>query len=236
MHYLRNTDRAQVRVVYPDLALTSADGARAVLVTHGHYMERVGTLFSAMARMADPSIPPLDDVDLDRARELGLGRFLLGVHGALDTDRRHDREALRLDAGSARRLGHARRSGLERHQTIRVAWLAKLESWGIRRVVGRIVASKLHERERNQTDEVLGEGSRRGLTAYLAAMRHTFAREWDRPLPGDVTMVVGHTHKPFSEWWDEARLAGGGCASSTPAAGWSTTWRRNRSWAVPSCS
>ena len=35
-----------------------------MFVTHGHYMESVGTAFSAMARLVDPSAPPLDNVDL----------------------------------------------------------------------------------------------------------------------------------------------------------------------------
>ena len=48
----------------PTLPSTSPDGRRAVFVTHGHYMESVGTLFSAMARLVDPSAPPLDNVDL----------------------------------------------------------------------------------------------------------------------------------------------------------------------------
>jgi hypothetical protein len=41
-------------------------------------------------------------------------------------------------------------------------------------------------------------------------LRHGFAREWDRPLLGEVTMVAGRTHKPFSQWWrDPAWPAGG---------------------------
>ena len=41
-------------------------------------------------------------------------------------------------------------------------------------------------------------------------MRNTFERQWERPLPSDVTMVVGHTHKPFSEWWEEPAWPAGG--------------------------
>jgi len=88
--------------------------------------------------------------------------------------------------------------------------LGRVEAWGIRRGLGRLVAGRLHERERDQTDEVLSAGSRKGLAAYLAAQRHTFARQWQAPLPGDVTIVTGHTHKPFSEWWEEGEWPGGG--------------------------
>ena len=166
VHYLRNTERAQVRVVYPDLALTSADGQRAVFVTHGHYMEPVGTLFSAMARLADPSSPPLDNVDLIERENWAWVDFFWGSMG------RSTRTGALIeklyDSMQDPRAVQAMLGGLAlsvtKHQS---PWLAKLEGWGIRRVVGRIVTNKLHERERNQTDEVLGEGSRRGLTLVL---------------------------------------------------------------------
>jgi hypothetical protein len=209
VHYLRDTDRAQVRVVYPDLALTSADGQRAVFVTHGHYMEPVGTLFSAMARLADPSAPPLDNVDLIERENWAWVDFFWGSMG------RSTRTGALIeklyDSMQDPRAVQAMLGGLAlsvtKHQS---PWLARLEGWGIRRVVGRIVTNKLHERERNKTDEVLGEGSRRGLSAYFAAMRNTFERQWERPLPADVTMVVGHTHKPFSQWWNEPVWPAGG--------------------------
>jgi Calcineurin-like phosphoesterase len=202
VHYLRSTGRAQVRVVYPDLALTSPDGQRAVFVTHGHYMEQVGTLFSAMARLADPSSPPLDNVDLIERENWAWVDFFWGSMGRSTRtgavieklyDSMQDPRAVQTMLGGLA-------LGVTKHQN---PWLAKLEGWGLRRVVGRIVTNRLHERERNNTDEVLAEGSRRGLSAYLTAMRNTFERQWERPLPADVTMVVGHTHKPFSEWWDE---------------------------------
>jgi hypothetical protein len=209
VHYLRGTERAQVRVVYPDLALTSLDGERAVLVTHGHYMERVGTLFSAMARLADPSSPPLDDVDTIERENWAWVDFFWGSMG------RSTRTGALIeklyDSMQDPRAVEAMLGGLAAAVTKRQnPLLGKIESWGIRRAVGHIVAGRLHERERDQTGEVIGAGSRQGLAAYFTAMRNTFARQWERPLPSDVTMVVGHTHKPFSQWWDDPGWPAGG--------------------------
>jgi hypothetical protein len=209
VHYLRDTERAQVRVVYPDLALTSPDGQRAVFITHGHYMEPVGTLFSAMARLADPSSPPLDSVDLIERENWAWVDFFWGSMG------RSTRTGALIeklyDSMQDPRAVQAMLGGLAlsvtKHQN---PLLARIEGWGIRRVVGRIVDNKLHERERNRSDEILGEGSRRGLAQYFAALRNTFERQWKRPLPADVTMVVGHTHKPFSQWWEEPAWPAGG--------------------------
>ena len=202
-------ERAGVRVVYPALALTSPDGERAVLVTHGHYMDRVGTLFSVMARLFDPSAPPLDDVDVIERENWAWVDFFWGAMGRSTRmgalvekiyDSMQDPRAIEA------LLGALAASVTKRQNAV----LRRVESWGIRRVLGRIVAGRLHERERDQSGEVLSQASRAGLAAYFEALRHTFEREWDGPLPHDVSIVVGHTHKPFSEWWDAPAWPAGG--------------------------
>jgi Calcineurin-like phosphoesterase len=209
VHYFRESKRGRVRVVYPDLALTNADGTRAVLVTHGHYMERVATLLSAMSRLFDPSAPPLDDVDLIERENWAWVDFFWGSMGRTTRagalieqlyDSLQDQRAIEsmLAALAVSATKHAN------------PVLRKVESWGIRRGLGHLVASRLHERERDQTAMPLSDGSRQGLATYLAAMRHTFARQWQGPLPADVTIVTGHTHKPFSEWWEDAAWPAGG--------------------------
>jgi len=209
LDYLRKSARAKIRVVYPVLALTSPDGGRAVLITHGHYMERVGTLFSAMARVADPSTPPLVDVHEIERENWAWVDFFWGSMGRSSRagalveklyDSMQDPRAVQT------MLGGLAVSVTKRQNPL----LARLEGWGIRRAAGHIVAARLHERERDRTGEVITANSRHGLAAYLTAVRHSFAREWDRPLPGDVTMVVGHTHKPFSQWWSDPEWPAGG--------------------------
>jgi len=209
VHYLRKSERAKVRVVYPDLALTSSDGERAVLVTHGHYMERVGTLFSAMARLFDPSAPPLDDVDLIERENWAWADFFWGTmgrstHAGALVEKLYD--SMQDPRAVEAMLGALAVSATQHARPL----VARIEGWGIRRGLGRIVAGRLLERERGQVEEVLSKGSRAGLVSYLAAMRHSFARQWQQPLPADVTIVTGHTHKPFSEWWEDADWPGGG--------------------------
>jgi len=80
----------------------------------------------------------------------------------------------------------------------------------VRRVLGRIVEGRLHERERDRAHEVLGSGARAGLTSYLAALRRTLEKQSGSALPADVSVITGHTHKPFSEWWDDDSWPGGG--------------------------
>jgi hypothetical protein len=209
LDHLGKSRRFNVRVMYPDLALMSPDVARAVLVTHGHYMERVGTLFSAMARLFDPSAPPLDDVDLIERENWAWVDFFWGTMGR-STHAGALVEQL-YDSMQDPRAVEATLGGLAMSVTRQSSPLVrKGESWGIRRVLGRIVAGRLHERERDQAGAVLGEGSRQGLKTYFNAMRHAFDREWDGPLPNDVSIVVGHTHKPFGEWWVDGGWPSGG--------------------------
>jgi hypothetical protein len=201
--------RVKVRVVYPDLALPSADGRRAVLVTHGHYMEGVGTLLSTVARLFEPSMPPLDDVDAFERENWAWVDFFWGALGRSSGtgsvierlyDSMQDTRAIETLLGSLM-------AGVTQHQS---PLLRKVESWGVRRVLGRIVEGRLHERERDRAHEVLGKGARAGLTAYLAALRHGLQRQTGGPLPTDVSVITGHTHKPFSEWWNDDGWPGGG--------------------------
>jgi hypothetical protein len=198
-----------LRVFYPDLALMSEDGERTVLVTHGHYMESVATLFSAMVRLFDASAPPLDDVDVIERENWAWVEFFWGTMGR--TSRTGALIERLYDSMQDRRAVEAMLAGLAVNITRRKPVVVrKAESWAIRHVVADLVASRLTERERGQAQTVLGEGSRNGLKNYFVALRRAFDRQWDGPLPSDVSVVVGHTHKPFSEWWEDREWPSGG--------------------------
>jgi len=202
--------RLGVRVAYPDLAIASPDGRRLVLVTHGHYMERVGTLVSALARLFEPSAPPLDDVDvIERENWAWVDFFWSELAQSSRTgavverlyDSMQDTRAIETLLGSLI-------AGVTRRQN---PLLRRIESWGVRRVLGHIIEGRLHERERDRAAEVLDAGSRKGLAAYLDAVRHSLQRQVDGgELPLDVSVITGHTHKPFSERWDDPGWPGGG--------------------------
>jgi hypothetical protein len=56
---------------------------------------------------------------------------------------------------------------------------------------------------------VLSAGARKALGAYIGALRERVEADLGE-LPADASLILGHTHKPFAEWWtDDAWPAGG---------------------------
>ena len=170
----------------------------------------------------------------DRERELGLGRLLLGGHGALDSRRHADRAALRLAAGPAGL--QAMLGGLAASVTQRRA------PCFARSRAGGSAAGSDASRPGGCTSASATRPARSWARALARASRTTsppaphLRQAVDGPLRRATSaIVIGHTHKPFSEWWDDPAGRPAACASSTAAAGSSTTSCRSRSWAAPSC-
>ena len=64
-------------------------------------------------------------------------------------------------------------------------------------------------RDRSITDELLSDGSRRLLARYIGSLRQRLADETGT-LPSDASLIIGHTHKPFTQWWPDETWPTGG--------------------------
>jgi hypothetical protein len=198
----------RMRVLYPDLMLSSPGGDRAVLITHGQYIESASKVMSGFLRMIAPQIPEPADVAImeeenwpwldfffsSMTRSGAPGALVAGIYDV--SQNVHDLEALvdvvahNVTARSGRVVGAA-------------------ERWGIRRGVGAVVERIATARERGVTTQLLTDDTRGGLTTYLGSLRSRLERDEAR-LPADTSLVIGHTHKPFREWWPDDHWPGGG--------------------------
>ena len=195
-------------MLYPDLVLTSPRHDKAVLLTHGQYIESTSRAMSAFLRMIAPQVPaPADVATMEEENWPWLDFFFSsmtrsGKPGALiagicdvaqDT---HDLDAL-VDVVATNVTAHSGRA------------VGALERFGIRRGVGMIVDRLAAARERGVTNQLLTADTRRGLTTYLEALRGRL--QADLPgLPAETSLIIGHTHKPLREWWPDERWPGGG--------------------------
>jgi UDP-2,3-diacylglucosamine pyrophosphatase LpxH len=198
----------RMRVLYPDLVLSSLDGEKAVLITHGQYIESASKVMSGFLRMIAPQIPePADVATMEEENWPWLDFFFSsmtrsGKPGALiagiyelaqdthDLDELVDVVARNVTARSGRLVG-------------------ALERWGIRRGVGSVVDRIATARERGVTTQLLTSDTRAGLSTYLGSLRSRLEKDMPR-LPADTSLVIGHTHKPFREWWPDDHWPGGG--------------------------
>ena len=208
---------ARVRVLYPDLALPSADGRRLVLVTHGHYIDPVCTSMSEFARLFAPHAQlPRDAETLERenwpwidfffssmTRSGKPGALIELVYEALQDEQAFDRlvdtVARNVTIDQGRLKGDA-------------------ERWAIKHVTGALVGKISTARERANQSGVLSAGARKALATYIGALRRRVEADLGE-LPVETSLILGHTHKPFAEPWTDDAWPGGGLAVYD-AGGW----------------
>ena len=208
VQHLTPLDDLRIRVLYPDLALASPDGRRAVLITHGHYLESVSKVMSGFLRTIAPQVPePLDVETMEEENWPWLDFFFSSmtrsgragalVEGIYDVIQNEKALARLMDA-------------VARNLTAKSGFLVgSAERLAIRYGLGSLLDIVASSRERGITGELLTSDTKDGLAKYLVSLA-TRLRRRIPDLPADVSLVLGHTHKPFSEWWPDAAWPGGG--------------------------
>lgn len=195
-----------VRVVYPNLALDVATPHRHVFIHHGQFLEAIYTIMSTMQDIVFPNqLPPpwtetpVWDWEAENFAWIDFFWSTLGRSGAVGRDvgvvyaSLQSIDALRpLNRNLARGLvTRVRPKGLQ-------GTYARALALGL-----DLIAKQGHRLERGQRDVVLSSTAQERLAVYLnSPLRQQIKREYgdyrdcDR-VPGDVTFLFGHTHKPF---------------------------------------
>lgn len=197
-----------VRAVYPNLGLRSADGRRAVVLHHGHFVEPLYLLVTALKRVAFPDDQPAGGVAGWEEENFAWIDFFwstLGQSGAAGRDVSLLYDMLQSDAaisGLVVTVAHA----LSRAPASGRRWPRRLEAgalgWSARRAALRIAS---HERRR--PDHALSAAAERGLGVYLDGPVRMQVEQELGSLPEQLTFVFGHTHKPFERSWTSPALA-----------------------------
>lgn len=195
-----------VQVFYPNLALDAPN--RHVFIHHGQFLESMYTIMSAVQDMVFPNqLPPpwadtpvwnweaenfawIDFFWSTLGRSGAVGRDVGVIYASLDS-----LDALRpLNRNLARGLaGKASPKSLQGMYARVLAFCLDT------------IAKRGQRLERGQRRVLLSPQVQRGLERYLEyALLHQITREYKEyrasgRVPGDVTFVFGHTHKPFEE-------------------------------------
>jgi hypothetical protein len=192
-----------VRVSYPNLALRSPDGGRSLVVSHGHFTEPIYTLMSRLRDILYPGQRPSAPADIERIEEENFAWIdffwsTLGRSGQVGTDVGFiyaDLTSPRdIDAFVANLVSAllARGKG--------PTWLHPAESWVLNAIFRR-EANHAARSERGTPTVTLTDAGKAGLRGYLdGPVRLQLRQEWGE-VPGDLTFVYGHTHKPFTDRW-----------------------------------
>jgi hypothetical protein len=193
-------DRFEVRISYPNLALRTGDGRRALVVSHGHFTESIYTLMSRLRSVLypgqEPGVPP--DVERLEAENFAWIDFFwstLGRSGQVGTDVGFIYADLAspqdVDAFVSNLIAALLAKG-KGHSWLRPAERAVLNA------IFRREANRLARSERGTPAVTLTAAGQAGLREYLGGpVRNQLRQEWGE-LPAETTFVYGHTHKPFT--------------------------------------
>lgn len=191
-------ERVVVRTAYPNYGIAPSDAPGIVVFHHGHFVESFYRLMTFLRRALFPNHQSGDEVADWEADNFAWIDFLfsaLGRSGDVGTDvgliyeMAGDKDALRWLADNLSRAVSTQASG-----PITRDLLASALRFVLGGVAGRVAGL---ERTRH---EVLSDHSREGLVRYLGRpLRTQLEQEQPGASAKPVSVVIGHTHKPFEE-------------------------------------
>ena len=183
-----------VGIVYPNLGLIKND--KLVIFTHGHFTEKIYTLMTTLAETMFPDqVQPKTTYDWEAENFAWIDFFwsTMGRSGPVGPEVELVYETMQSPQKFANFVGHAASSllgeyggAVGRHCGSLLAWLVK-----------SMIAGRL---ERAKPEKVLSDDGE-GLRHYLETpVRLQLKQELDgHQMPENVTVVFGHTHKPFEQ-------------------------------------
>ncbi|MHB1518265.1 MAG: metallophosphoesterase family protein [Acidimicrobiales bacterium] len=188
------TGKISVEQSYPNLGLVDATGGRAVVLSHGHYIEPLYRMMSLLAKaFGTPRSGPTEawQIEADNGGWIDFFWSSMGNSGDIMGITRSLYESLQ-----SHEAVHAEIQAIER--AIKVAGRSRaradVEAHAAAALLEAGVGTLL--RERHHSGSVLSVEAEKGLLTYLAGpVAGQVRKEVGRP--GEMTFVFGHTHKPF---------------------------------------
>jgi hypothetical protein len=192
----RGLERVSFVTAYPNLGILSGDERRAVIFTHGHFAESIYTLVTRLMTALFPKrLAPTQVWEFEAENFAWIDFFwsALGRSGQagenieLIYDKLQDKDAFgKLLQNLARKLAEG--SGVPGIGT-------RMKAWLLHRVldatVGRIANVE------TQQKGVLSQDAEDVLRKYLEGPVRAQVLSERLAVPSEVTVVFGHTHKPF---------------------------------------
>jgi hypothetical protein len=197
---------ATVEVVYPNYAMFSPDGQRSVLITHGHYVESLYSLMSTLHTMIFPDRQKpktIYDVEAENFAWIDFFWSTMGRSGDVGHDIGLLYDKLRDKQQIDKLIENFSTSLVEKwhHWKIIEGLESKALAWLL-----EVAFDHIGDLERHRPEEFLSPDAQQGLHWYMEGpLLEQLRIESKRSMPADLTLLFGHTHKPFE---DEMPFAG----------------------------
>jgi hypothetical protein len=191
---------AVVEVVYPNYAMFSSDGQQCIIVTHGHYVESIYSLMSTLNTMLFPDRRrPKTVYDVERENFAWIDFFwsTMGRSGNVGRDIGLLYDKLQDKHQVDKLLSNFSTSLIEKKHHWK--WVEAIEekalTWLLELTLGRAATLERHE-----PDQFLSPDAQQGLHWYMEGpLLEQLRIENQQRIPPKITLLFGHTHKPFEE-------------------------------------
>ena len=218
--------KPRFHVRYPNLGLVNDDDDRAVVITHGHYLEPMYRAMSFLHNVVTPERPPrlsVAELEADNWAWIDffwstMGRSGEGGDAAIPVLYELMQHEDAMDAVVDRVLDDA----LPRKRSP----MRRAERWVLRRA-GRRIAAMIAARERHHA-AVLSAAATKGLANYLDRARARPVGRRARPCPASRRPRLRPHPQALRRRARRPWLRGSRSSRTTAAAGWSTRSRPSR--------
>ncbi|WP_171237020.1 metallophosphoesterase [Ruegeria sp. HKCCA6837] len=190
-HSLPWLSETRIKTVYPNFAITS--GNRLIVVSHGHFIEDAYLMVSEFADLLYPKTTPPETMEAWEAQNFAWIDFVWSVlgrsgHIGVDEENVYNTENSPKAIGSL--LGSAARNLVLKKGGATGKTLAN----GVGEMVSALVTDYF---ERGQTDTLLSDDGA-GVKRFMQIpVQEQIKSEFGPSVPSQVSLVFGHTHKPF---------------------------------------
>ncbi len=222
--HLKNR-KFKIHVAYPNFGLTDENREKCVIFHHGHYIEWIYRLMTRLKGMVFPEqkkrFVEMNTAEVEAENFAWIDFFwsALGRSGTAGKDVEVVYESLN-NPKARRKLIRSLSKGIADEIDIPVLWeSAEAKAIG---VILNFFADKFGGTERSQDNEALSEDGKEDRNNYLIGpLRKQLLKECNDKMPGDVTFVLGHTHKPYEEDIDDVGFSGyPHCVNAFNSGGW----------------
>lgn len=178
---------------YPNLGIVTPDGRKAVVLSHGHFVEPLYRLMSnldlAFALQRPEDLPRAWQLEADNGSWIDFFWSSMGDSGDVTGIVRNLYESMQSAEAMEAEILAIKRFIAKRHPGPR----GVLEAWLASTALRTEGVSRLH-RERHRPDTTLSPAAERGLAQFVAGPVRS---QLSPAEPDHMTFVFGHTHKPF---------------------------------------
>lgn len=201
-----------IATAYPNYGVLSKDGKRCVVFSHGHFIESLYLLMSNIMSMIfpDQKIPEyVWNVEGLNFAWIDFFWSAMGRSGEVGKDVEVIYEKMQ-DKEAFKKLLYNLADSLAKQYDL-PGWGDKMEATILKFAIDAAVEGA-YGTERKKVDRLLSPDAEKGLWWYVnGPLRHQIdneCKEKGLPVPQDVTLVFGHTHKPFQEDMNFKEYAG----------------------------